>query len=206
MRPGPRPHLLLLQLQLLHLLEQRLSLEFALQLPPFLFCFHPLQRFPLGLFILIFIPFVLFLFGGFLLHGPKGTQEVSICNTASKYPVPHRCSSFGRVYARVGHATYQPCDPGRGCVLLDSILMVGTMGVMLPSETTLGKYSTQGLAQRRGSRMPGFLPLPKVSKILSKINPEAQLWVHRGVDFCPQRCCCKPRLRVCNANYIKRDG
>lgn len=43
--------------------------------------------------------------------------------------------------------------------------------------------------------------LPKVSPM----NPEAKLWVHGGVDFCPQRCCCQPGLRVYDARYIKRD-
>lgn len=36
-----RPHLHLLHFQLLHLLEQCLSLEFILQLPSLLFCFYP---------------------------------------------------------------------------------------------------------------------------------------------------------------------
>lgn len=87
-----------------------------------------------------------------------------------------------------------------------AVLMVRSMGGMLPSETTLRKDSAQSLAQRRGSRMLGFLPLPKASKILSKINPETQLQVHRGVDFSSQRGCRKPRLRVYDANYIKRDS
>lgn len=55
-----------------------------------------------------------------------------------------------------------------------------------------------------GLKNVGVPSLPKVSKILSKINPEAKLWVRRGVAFCPQRCCCKPGLRVYDVCYIKR--
>lgn len=116
--PGSHPHLHLLHLQLLHLPEQRLSLQLALQLPPLLFCFHPFQCLPSRRFIFIFIPLPLFPFCGFLLHRPNEPRSVS--TTCSQQRPSSRCvpqapgpsSLFQRVYTRVGRATDQQCDPG----------------------------------------------------------------------------------------------
>lgn len=141
------PHLHLLHLQLLHLLEQCLSLEFILQLPPLLFCFHPLQRFPAGCFIFIFIPFLLFLLCGFLLHGAKRIEEISIYNmqpakpqlvqrSESHRPGPHPDLSTPE------QASSQLCGPGLSAHCGSNSCIPGR---------DLGKHTAQCMAPRRGS-------------------------------------------------------
>lgn len=78
-------------------------------------------------------------------------------------PVPHSNTSAPEEATHLSAVW-----PRQRCIFLGSILTVGTMGVVLPSETKLGRLSAQCLVQRRGSRTPGFLPFHKSTKHFPK--------------------------------------